>query len=45
MVIQKVLAFLKLKKFEAMFTPSNSYFTEKSRWVPLRRRLEKHLSS
>ena len=34
-VIQKFVAFLKLQKFQAIFAPSNSYLTEKSRWVPL----------
>ena len=35
-VIQKFVAFLKLQKFLGNICPLDSYFVEKSRWVPLK---------
>ena len=32
-----VKPFSTFRNFQAIFAPSNSYFTEKSRWLPLRR--------
>ena len=32
---RKFSLFTSFRNFSAIFAPSNSYFTEKSRWVPL----------